>query len=182
MGSSKELLKEKLLNNSISLKKFLINYCGVPPYIIVDKKISHSDVKKLIPNIKRVRFDDLKYDNQKIYNGDIVIVEDSFGNLAPYCVVEINNFFGKNDDYVKECDTLDVKEKIVEKAFLNTDLDKISKYELVELCRYYKKHKRLCEYRVVDRFIKLRKNNNGKKYKKEKVKLIMKGREFDEEY
>ncbi len=183
MGSSKNILEE-LLNNSISIKKFLIVYCGVPPHIIIDKKISHSDVKKLIPDIKRIGNDAVKDDKKKIYVGDIVVVKDSYGNLAPYVIPQMNNSINNDDIYIEsEIDPYN-QEQNVEKELINElineDLNKLSRYELVELCRFCKKHKKIGEYRIINKYLKLKKEKDVKTYKKEKLKLTMKGRETDD--
>ena len=150
-------LKKELEKNCISLTKFLISYCGTTNKDIYSMKISHQDISKLMPQLKRVSFESLLDDRDSFYIGNIIPVKDCYGNVVPYVNPKIEH------DIIMEFDCEVTEDKKMLDAVISEDL---STYELIKLCKYYKTHNRLKEYRMVCKL--LNKNNCAKKYKKKK--------------
>lgn len=166
-------LKKDLEKNCISLTKFLINYCGIYHKDIHDMKISHQDVKELMPGLKRVSFESLLENKDSFYIGDIIPVRDSYGNIVPY----ENPMLEFDDTLNIDCD---IEEKNDELENI-TISDNLNKHELVNLCRYFKKHNMKKEYRKAYKLLKEEKRNKVKQYKREKIDL-RKGMKLYEEY
>jgi len=176
MANKEDLIKllNEVKDNSISLHKFLINYCGVHNEKMHDLKIGHHHVKHLMPNIKRVGFEELLKRKNEIYMGNIIIVKDSFGNIAPYInpMLEIDKVSEIDFEIIKT----DTKmEEIIIDEHLNI-------YELSKLCRYFKEHHKSKEYREAHKLLLEEKEPSSKQYKKEKYNLMMKGREEYDKY
>lgn len=167
-------LKKELENSCISLTKFLINYCGIYNEQIHNIKISHQDIKELLPEIRRVSFESLLGNKNSFYTGDIIPVKDCYGNVVPY----INPKLEIEVTLEIDCEKIE-EEHLVDEVDINEDL---SCYELVKLCRLFKEYNRKREYRLAHKFLKNEKNDSVKQYKKRKDILIMKGREKNEEY
>ena len=166
-------LKKELGNNCISLTKFLINYCGIYNDEIYNIKISHKDIKELVPQLKRVSFESLLQNKNGFYTGEIIPVKDCCGNVVPYInpMLEIDELLQINCEKIKE--------ETVTKINPNK---KSCIYELAKLCRYYKVHNKLKEYRITHKLLEIKKDSNVKQYKKKKDNLIMKGRGMYDEY
>lgn len=161
-------LKKELEKKCISLTKFLINYCGIYNDEIYNIKISHQDIKKLMPNLKRVSFESLLTNKKSFYIGDIIPVKDCYGNVVPY----INPMIEYSIATEIDCEVTEHSQKIEE---VTID-ENLSNYELVKLCRILKEHHKNREYREAHRLLKKNKDEKVKKYKKEKDNLIMEGR------
>lgn len=161
-------LKKELEKRCISLTKFLINYCGIYNDEIHNIKISHQDIKSLMPNLKRVSFESLLNNKKSFYIGDIIPVKDCYGNVVPYINPMIEY------DFVVEihCEVTECDENLEE---INID-ESLSNYELVKLCRLLKEHHKNREYREVQKLLRRNKPEKVKKYKREKDNLIMEGR------
>lgn len=173
--NKKELvnLKRDLEKNCISLTKFLINYCGISNKNFYDMKISHQDIKKLMPDLKRVSFDILLKDKSCFYIGSIIPVKDCYDNIVPY-VNPMLEF-----DKVLQIDCEETKEdNIMENLVID---DTLSDYELRKLCNYLKKCNNTKEYRKALNLLKSNKDIKVKKYKREKYN-IKKGIKEDEKY
>lgn len=167
MSSKIKTLYNEMDFNCISIHKFLVLYCGISGDKLKDKKISHEELKILLPHIKRTSFDQILNNKKLMYTGDIITVKDSFGQIIPYEKPIIED---KEMDFNYE---LDSKDKEIENIIIDEDLNK---YELVNLCRYFKYLGRMKEYRVTHRLLKKLKDPNVKKYKIKKKELVMKGR------
>lgn len=166
-------LKKDLEENCISLTKFLINYCGVYNEDIHNIKIGHKDVKKILPQLKRVSFESLLQNRDSFYIGEIIPVKDYYGNIVPYVnpMLEFDDTLDVDCDIVEQNDTLQ-----------NITIDEnLNKYELAKLCRYFKKHNMKKEYRIAHKLLKEEKRSKVKQYKREKYNL-KKGMKIYEEY
>ncbi len=73
----KELKKviTELLNKNLYMKitKFLTTYCGVNERIINKKPVSHRDISFLLPDLKRVSYDDALNNIEAFYKGELII-------------------------------------------------------------------------------------------------------------
>ena len=173
----KRLLKELEKNNCINLNSFLISYCGIWNDALVTGKISHNDMKFLFPYLKKVSFEHALKNIKDVYVGNIVLVKDSYGHIAPYINPKIREV---NDIEVNEVNAETIyKEGKFEKAI---ELENLSIYELAMLRKKYKEERRVNEYRKICRIIKKRKDNGIEIYHKKKEKIIMKGRLQNDEY
>ncbi len=178
MSSKNNEFEKELRNFCISFKKFLISYYGVCYEEICNKKMSHKDIKILIPDLRRISFDALIVDKKSLYTGDVVMVRDSYGNIAPYITPEVQTTFVQQ---VYDCEQsiTDKKDEKLKQIIISENL---SKYELVVLCRYFKKNGRIAEYRIANRLLKLKKDSKVTEYKNKKLILKMKGLEEYEEF
>lgn len=160
-------LKRDLEQRCISLTKFLINYCGIYTENIHDMKISHQDIKELLPQLKRVSFESLLENKKSYYTGSIIPVKDCHGNVVPY----VNPML--EYDVVVEFDCETTEEKNINYDNLEENMNL---YELAKLCKYFKTHNKMKEYRSVHKKIEEKEEPEVKQYKKRKSNLIMEGR------
>lgn len=164
----RSLMKE-LEGNSISVQKFLSIYCGISAENILNVKISHADLKILMPQLKRVGFDSLLKDKTDLYVGNIIAVRDSYGNIAPYKSPEMELNYESYDVCVESN-----KDKEIKKIIVNEDLNT---YELSQLCKKFKISGRMREFRIAYSILKTKKDKRVKDYKNKKLLLKIKGRE-----
>ena len=175
MGSkSNKILKDLKSNNFISLRKFLVFYCGVCDRNILSHNLTHKDIKVLFPDLKRVSFEYVIDNIKEIYIGSIIMVKDSIGNAVPYINPKLDICIEADIDIIED-DKDNTFEEII-------DLENLSLYELAELAKRYKTDNRINEYRKVCRIIKKRKDKNLKIYHEKKEKIIMKGRCENDKY
>ena len=163
---NKKVLKDLEKEYSISLKSFLMIFCGICNETLLQGKISHDDVKHLFPELKKSTFEYLSKNINEIYTGNIILVKDSYGFIAPYQKPLIEEYIEIPDIEIID----DKKEKAIEEI---VNLENLSLYELSELGKKYKEENRLTEYRKVCRLIKKINNESGIKdfhKKKEKIK------------
>lgn len=158
-----EKLKE---NNSMSISKFLIRFFGIPIYKL---KVSHDDISILMPNLGKINLDIILKNKDLIYNGEALLVIDSYGNVQCYITPEIKEY---------EENIISTKRKDKNSKFKDVVLsENLSRYNLSILCKYYKE-KDPAKYRIVQDLLKTKKDEEAvKKYKNKKLELIMKGRE-----
>lgn len=158
------LIKE-LKDNSMSLRKFLILYYGIN----IDThgcKITHEDISVLMPQVKRVDNNVVLDNKEKIFNGDIICVLDSYNNAAFY---KKTDFESIDIDSLDKIEIIKKEDKLLEGIILNENL---SLYELVTLCRKYKNANMIREYRICYSLLKKKKSKEkGEKHNKRKVKL-----------
>lgn len=172
--NSRRKLESELEGLCISLHKFLVLYYGISDEVVskIDM-ISHKDASILIPSI--MTYDVYNYTNiEDLYIGGVIAVIDSYGKIELYIPP-------RNNDLVPFCD-YDYKEIVNKENFRLENLlinENLSKYDLVLLCRYYRKNNRIKEYRIANKLLK-EKVLSIKKYKKKKIELIMRGREEDD--
>ena len=177
-----KFLRQEMSNNCIDLKLFLITCCGIYNKDLFSSKIRHKDVKILLPNLRRVSFDNLISNISSLYNGDVVAVRDSYGEILPYINPRIIY-----DDF-EYIDILSFnnnpKSELVKKR--DTIKDNLSVEELIILCRKLKRYKKIQEFRTANRVLKNKIYNEEyckiKQYKREKFNLVMKGREENDKY
>ena len=77
-------MKQKRNKESISIKKFLRLYYGIIDENLLNSKITHKALKILIPELKRLPFDYSFKNEEKIANGEILLVIDCNGIIIPY--------------------------------------------------------------------------------------------------
>ena len=162
-------LEKDLDENSISLKKFLILYCGISASSLDNIRLSHNDIKILMPNLKRSSFEYLLNNMKNLYVGKVIAVKDAYGVVLPYVcpkIEEISNptIIANNNNELGKIE-------------INKDL---KLYQLCLLSKKLKKFKKYREYRNATKLIKTKVDYKAKQYKKEKKFLIE--REKENEY
>lgn len=109
---------------SISLNKFLKLYLGIENDVL--KKMTHCDVKILLPELCRCSFE-YAYENcEMILRGDIIIVSDAKGTIVPYLKPGEKMQFNAGKIYAIE--TKNGQKTTTTKE--NINIKKMSNYEL----------------------------------------------------
>lgn len=109
---------------SISLNKFLKLYLGIENEVL--KKMTHNDVKILLPDLCRCSFE-YAYENcEMVLKGDIIIVSDAKGMIVPYLKPHEKMQFNVGLIYANE--TKKVAKITTDKE--NIKLKEMSNYEL----------------------------------------------------
>lgn len=155
--------QSELKETSITLTKFLISYCGISESALRDSKITHKDVKELIPNLRRVSFDWLMDNRILVSMGSIIPVIDLTGNVVPY----VRPYMKKENISRPTYEVEDKFQEAIEDLVLN---DNLEPYQISLLCNKYKVARRFKEYKFLNRLLKNKLREQGKKLKKYKVK------------
>ena len=155
-------LKREMKDNSISIRKFLILYFGVD--VKCADELSHRDVKELIPQTRRISYENLLDNKRKMYTGEIISVKDCFGEVIPYIKPNLEPIYSS---VIVNC-----KKKCKDNLKFN---DGLNTYELSILCKKYKLLKRFKDYRKAYKLLKSKKE-------KPRVQKIKKYILEDDEY
>lgn len=170
----KKVLKDIEKEYSISLKSFLMIFCGIYNETLLCEKVRHDDIKHLFPELKKVGFDYLAKNINELYTGNVILVKDSYGFIAPYKKPLIEEYVEMPDIEIVEIKKEEAIEEIV-------NLENLSLYVLSELGKKYKEENRLTEYRKVCRLIKKINDESGiKEFHKKKQKI--KERDYNDKY
>ena len=146
--------------NKITLSKFLSRYAFLQGCDLT--KVTHEEVKKLFPNIKRSSFEEIENNPDLIYDGNVVLVSDGKKTI-PYYVPKIEE---------KEIEYMDFnREEIKEEGPDDTvyDYSSMSIYELRCLLeRKFNSYRNQCCARneLNKRGIVLRKKYDRNEFKK----------------
>ena len=162
-------MKNKSNKDSIGIKKFLKIYFGIIDEVLLNSKITHKDLRILIPELKRLPYKYTFKNNEKILSGEIVLVCDDKGTIIPYLSPIPEFDINENYDFHTKKDNEELFEEVINCEDFNT-------YQLSELCKKYKKDHRIREYRATYRVLK------QKKQQKSKKKIYMKRGIKNEEY
>lgn len=155
----------------MSITKFLSRYYGVNNSNICN--LTHQDVKILFPEIKRCSFNYANKNFEEIVKGNIILVEDRRGNIAPYFVFQC-----EYDVYeeIFDFDSKENDEKILDVT--SEELAEFSKWQLIQSlkecrnCPYMRK--KICR-EMQDRGMKQRdkrRDYNDKYERKQYVKCL----------
>ena len=164
MKNSNRLMDE-LRKKSMSIKKFLYYYCGISGESLKNINLSHSDIKLLMPDLKRVSYEYVLNNMSELYVGNIICVIDSYNNIAPY----ITPVLCETECFINVEKNTNDNDKKITNIILSEDL---TIYELSILCKQYKRLGRMKEYRIAHDILKSKKSP-VKQYKKEKELLKM---------
>ena len=149
----------------VDLISFLCNYYGIVNDNLNFNKLTHFDVKILFPNVKRMNTDELKYNCDKLYTGDVILVYDYKGYILPYFNPRL------------ELENMRILESyIVEKEFIDIsklELDKLSKDELLKLRKKVRRNQQIRDEKIIVKAIRKKKNREVMKYKIKKKMLRM---------
>lgn len=148
---------------SISLLNFLQNYYGIVSEDLKLNNLTHMDIKILFPFIKRSSFESMDDNLYEIYNGNLILVYDSKGNVLPYINPHLEvSFVDRIYDEYKSDTKIDMKV---------IDLDSLSKEELIKLRKKLKQYHQYIEEKDVVKAIRKKKDYKVMQYKKEKNEL-----------
>lgn len=143
------------MEKSIDIRKFIYLYYGIEV-----NNISHHDVSKLIPGIKRVSFEYIKKNEELIYYGKVIYLFDSYGEVLPYlCPDEFYNI--DYDDYIDTPVNNDKDIDLTKEELQNQVVD-MNKGELLELLHKYKKIYSF--YRIIKKELDIRYAKTKKEY------------------
>ena len=143
MGNSRKKQEKAKLNklccNKVSITFFLASIAGINHPAIYRKELTHKEVKILFPSLKRKSFEKVLEKPSEVYQGEVIMVEDALGHIAPYenphTVVELFEIDEDDPDYELYGFEDDVEEEIPD--IHDMDLDDLSTYELSELLKIY---------------------------------------------
>lgn len=159
--------KNELKNYSITLKKFLNIYFGFTDESLKNIEITHQDMKVLFPELVRISFEEVYTHMDELYKGNIIIVKDFNGTIAPYIRPKFEILTEAQDiDFCKESIDLYV-----------SNLRELKKHELILLCKKLKKLRRYSEYRKATKQLRTSKDNDYKVKKR-----ILREKENGNEY
>lgn len=180
MGNSKKKSDKRRLRSlerhCVSIQNFLSRILGVKSDELMRANLTHSDLEKLFPNLKKSSFDAILDDPSMIYTGEVVLVQDAAHHIAPYFNTKMKTL----DDYGID-DVIDKKEweqssETWDKSERKTpnindyDLSSMSLYELEKLLKIYSKTHQPGNYERVRREIVSRDNSiQGSKQSKQKA-------------
>lgn len=153
---------------ALTLKEFLMQYYGIECENL--DKITHNELKEIIPEIKRYPMRLVDKNRQKIYDGEIIMVKDKNNVTLAY----VNPMRGNNplvieDIYLLE---IDVESKTHKEIDIDA-LDKKSLYELRELLKDAKKMKKSKEFRIIKKQIEIKSEGIRKNTKHEKLEKVL---------
>ena len=73
-----------LKDNAITINIFLTRCIGLHNDELMQAKLTHKDLEKIFPNLKRTSYATILNDPSLVYTGKVVSVLDSNGELVPY--------------------------------------------------------------------------------------------------
>ena len=135
-------------------------------------ELTHSDLMKMFPNLKRTTFDAIMDDPSCIYTGEVVAVRDSKLNIIPYIntqknFLETEEFNSIMSNEWDEDTTTWTKEKNKVKHAVKYDLKDLTVYELTVLMELYSKTGQWHDYEVVRKTL-IGREDSGRANKKSK--------------
>ncbi len=136
----KDLKYYERLNFGISIIDFLYIYCGLTTSNLYT--ITHKDVKRLLPELKRFSIDYACKNPDLIFTGDIILVKDNKKITIPY-YNPLKDSLKQTIDYGEMADPLR-KEK-VNKSF---DITTLSNYELKLKYKLQRHSKNFNKYKI----------------------------------
>ena len=148
----------EMKKNSISLKKFLIVYCGLYNENMVNSNLSHKDIKILLPEIRRISFEKLVSNRYMLYNGEVIAVKDSNDSVLPYINPKLK--IDEISYYDCECD-----QRIED--VIPSNIEDLNIYSLEKLLKESKDNKDLVSLKKVRNII-LQRTSRVKEYKYKK--------------
>ena len=147
----------------ITMAEFLYLYCGKSDQRFF--KVTHDDVKVLMPHLKRTSFDHALSNSNLIYTGDIILVRDCRKNIAPY----ISPFRKETLEIIEINDELIKEETHIEKEEYN--IKELSNYKFKTIFKLERKSNFSGKYKIC-RVIKKEIDDRGLKGPRRKRKLV----------
>ena len=151
--------------DSIDLISFLCNFYGIVNENLKINKLTHTDIKILFPQIKRISIERLNNNLALVYNGDIILVYDCFGKILPYVNPHLQiNVCPINENSYAERERINLN---------SLELDELSKEELLNIRRQLKRNHKYLEEKDVVKVIRKKKDYQVTDYKRRKNMLKM---------
>lgn len=164
--------KKKYCYYALTLREFLIKYYGIDCEMV--DKLTHKDLKEIIPEIKRYPMDLVDKNKGLIYRGEVIMVKDKNNYELAYVNPQRNGLvfseiilleLGYNDDSSKEYIDLDT-------------LDELSLYELRECLTEAKKRHDNRECRMIKKEID-KKSEGKKNTKRTKLERVLRKEKYE---
>ncbi len=176
LKETKTELTRLAAEESITIESFLANYLGLRDNNALSNKMSHKDIKALIPQLVRTSFDYVVDNPDLVYTGEIILIEDDYGSIVPYYDP---TFVYVDDDYIGEYSEEHEKEEIPN--INDMDITTLSNYELQKLLHIYEQNGIRSAYRKVRNELLYRKDSrHSTKESKERVlRKARKNERFD---
>lgn len=185
---------------AISVNVFIKRMLGVYDDNIMRAEITHKDLVKMFPKLKRTSYDAIMDDPSCIYSGDVIVVRDSTMSIIPYINYKKNNYLETEEfeeilvsgswvkdettgewirKTVEDNDTWVKEDNSVEHA-VKYDLKKMSNYELETLMSLYTKTGQWHDYEVVRREL-IKRDDCSHANKKSKRKALERAKKNDKD-
>lgn len=179
MGKDKKKKDKERLQNlnkqAVSMREFLKRFLHVDNDELIEYGLTHNDLRKIFPNLKRTSFDVILDDPSVVYTGEVILVLDASEHVVPYVSKELKTLesFGIDDAMDKsewekppeqwgspKQDTPNIHDY---------DLKSMSIYELEILLKLYSYSNQMSSYYTVRREIVSRSDSHqGNKRSKQK--------------
>ena len=170
-----KLLKNELDMQAIDIKKFLVVF-ELCDESVFDLKISHDDIKLLIPSLIRVNYKRLIKNEGLLYSGGVIAIRDSFGKVYPY----LNPTKTSTKETYKFIDCKSDKFDIEISELIENE--ELKPYQLKEVCNKLLELRRFKEYKIVKRLLSKKIAFESKELKSYKRKKLMLKENGENEY
>lgn len=171
MGDKRKNDKKRLkglTTQSISMTAFLMRILGVHNREIINEELTHQELAKIFPDLKRTSYDHILDDPRLVYSGQVALVRDATNAVIPYIIsnqMRHLNDLGMND--VMDSSDWDMvdnqyfmpEEKTETPDIHDYDLKSMSIYDLEQLLKIYSATKQTGNYQIVRREIVSRKDS-----------------------
>ena len=157
----------------IDIVSFLRNYAGISGDFIKQNVITHNDILELFPDLDLVRIPySVAYKNPELVcTGNYLIVYDANNEIVVY-----SNPLRVDNEVIEKYNNYEEKKE----RMVLPDLSILSKDELLALRRKANKINDFKKYNLLTNYIKLAKDREPRRYKREKEELRI--RELEEGY
>ncbi len=182
-----------LVNQSMSITSFLVRFLGVHNEALMREEMTHRELLKMFPNLKRTSYAHILDNPQAVYCGEVVLVVDVLNEVIPYVVADELRYLEDmgiesvmDDDEWKEVEPETWTRTSEELPDINDyDLSSMTTYDLSCLLRIYSHTGQVGNYNRVRRELISRPDSiQANKASKEhaKKKTLKFERHYDDEY
>lgn len=174
--------EEQLKQSSMSMESFLRKILGITDIELIRAHLTHDDIKKMFPSIKRASIAQVLDDPALVSRGDVIYVKDSENRSIPY-INDREKFLGNivtpiTNDLSSVMDTEEWSEPKSDTSRIRyEELESMSVYELVCLAKIYHETGQIANREIVIRELKSR-NDSKQGVKRSKDKALKKERKY----
>lgn len=181
--------EEQLKQNSMSMESFLSKILGITDIGIIRAHLTHDDIKKMFPKIKRASIAQVLDDPALVFTGEVILVRDSENKSVPY-INDRQNFMGNSvnpmtDDLSCVMDEGEwTRPKEETPRFRYEELESMSVYELACLAKIYHDSGQIANREMVIRELTSR-SDSKQGVKRSKGRILRKENKYknnDEDY
>lgn len=169
---------KKLESQAVSIPAFLTKVLGLRNNDLMQVELTHSDLMELFPKLERSSFDAILDDPSMVYEGKVVLVQDSMKKFVPYINKGIKTLesYGiddvmDRDDWNQDTSTWEKREKSNGPSLQEYDLSSMAIYELKELLNIYSATHQKGNYEKVRRELVSRKDSRHNSLKSKQKAL-----------